>query len=244
MPSDRPGGQPRTTASGAPAPGTSVASLLLLVDGRLPTGGHAHSGGIEAAVADGRVRVAPDLERYLEGRLATAGLVDAALAAATAGGRASIALLNGEAQARCASPALRRASVAQARGLLRAARHIWPSPALDEIAASADNSGLMWPIVLGSVARAAGLRACDAAVAAAVGSVTGPAWAAVRLLGLDPFEVVAALGRLAPRIDEIASAADAAARIAPPSDLPARGSPLLDIAAQRHATWEVRLFVS
>jgi len=194
-------------------------------------------------VADGRVRDADDLERYLEGRLATTGLVDAALAAATAGEAASVAVLNEEARARCPSPALRRASAAQAKGLLRAARHIWPSPELERIAAGADGD-LMWPIMLGVVARAADLRAPDAALAATVGSVTAPAWAAVRLLGLDPFAVVGALGRLAPRVDEVAAAASAAARALLPSELPALGSPLLDIAAQQHATWEVRLFVS
>jgi urease accessory protein UreF len=31
------------------------AALLLLADGRLPSGSHVHSGGIEAAVTDGRV---------------------------------------------------------------------------------------------------------------------------------------------------------------------------------------------
>ena len=57
--------------------------LLLLGDGRFPAGGHAHSAGVEAAVADGRVVDEVTLERFVHGRLVTTGLVDAALSAAT-----------------------------------------------------------------------------------------------------------------------------------------------------------------
>ncbi|MBG6065338.1 urease accessory protein UreF [Micromonospora ureilytica] len=56
--------------------------LLLLADGRFPAGAHAHSGGLEAAVAAGRVTDLLSLESFLAGRLATAGLVGAAFAAA------------------------------------------------------------------------------------------------------------------------------------------------------------------
>src|SRR5262249_18403209 len=58
------------------------ANLLLLADSRLPSGGHAHSGGLEAAVAARRVRDLDGLAGFLRGRLATTGLVAAAFAAA------------------------------------------------------------------------------------------------------------------------------------------------------------------
>jgi urease accessory protein len=55
--------------------------------------------------------------------------------------------------------------------------------------------------------------------------------------------VHAVLAGLAPEIDRFA--ADAAARTDDPvDDLPAAGAPLLDIGAELHATWEVRLFAS
>ena len=54
-------------------------ALMLLADGRLPAGGHVHSGGIESAVADGRVHDLASLRSFTEGRLWTAGLTDAAL---------------------------------------------------------------------------------------------------------------------------------------------------------------------
>jgi urease accessory protein len=92
--------------------------------------------------------------------------------------------------------------------------------------------------VLGLVAGAAGLEPEQAALAAAYGSVTGPASAAVKLLSLDPYRVHAVLARLADACDRIA--ADAAHREA----LPAASAPLLDLGAEDHATWEVRLFAS
>jgi urease accessory protein len=58
-------------------------AALLLADGRFPAGGHAHSAGIEAACADGRVTDESNLEEFVVGRLRTTGLVDASLAAAT-----------------------------------------------------------------------------------------------------------------------------------------------------------------
>ncbi|MGC4866365.1 urease accessory protein UreF [Micromonospora sp. DT53] len=77
--------------------------LLLLADGRFPAGAHAHSGGLEAAVAAGRVTDLASLEAFLAGRLATAGLVGAAFAAAAH--RAAVAETVGSAHpARSARP--------------------------------------------------------------------------------------------------------------------------------------------
>jgi urease accessory protein len=59
----------------------SVAGLLL-GDSRFPAGGHAHSGGVEPAVTAGTVTDLGSLELFLRGRLRTAGLVAAAVAAA------------------------------------------------------------------------------------------------------------------------------------------------------------------
>jgi urease accessory protein len=59
----------------------SVAALLL-GDSRFPAGGHAHSGGVEPAVTAGTVTGLRTLEVFLRGRLQTAGLVAAGIAAA------------------------------------------------------------------------------------------------------------------------------------------------------------------
>ncbi|MHB1536415.1 MAG: urease accessory UreF family protein, partial [Acidimicrobiales bacterium] len=144
----------------------------------------------------------------------------------------------------CASPALRRAARAQGRALLRAGRRMWPAPSLDELLASWPE-GPMWSVALGAVACASGLAPGDAALIGAQAVVSGPAWAATRLLGLDPFAVARCLVELAPAVDAEAAAAAQWARGDPDiRDLPAGGAPLADIGAEAHASWEVRLFAS
>jgi len=215
---------------------TSVrTALLLLADGRLPSGGHAHSGGVEAAVARGRVHDVASLHAFLRGRLTTAGFVAAAFAAAAARPGADPAALDAALDARTPSAALRRASRAQGRSLLRAGRAMWVVQSTVESPHHA--------VALGLVAAAAGLAPAEAALAAAYGSITGPAAAAVRLLALDPYPVQGLLADLATECDEVAARATACAGD-DPDDLPAASAPLLDIGAEDHATWEVRLFAS
>jgi urease accessory protein len=209
-------------------------ALLLLADSRLPSGAHAHSGGLEAAVAAGRVSDVSALDGFLRGRLASAGLVAAAFAAAACARPAMAVALDDGMDARTPSPALRRASRAQGRALLRAGRAMWTLPAFTE---------LHHAVALGVVASAAGVEPAEAASVAAYGAVAGPASAAVRLLGLDPYAVQRVLASLAARCDEVSASAAGFAH-APVDTLPAASAPLLDISAEIHASWEVRLFAS
>ncbi|CAL9367354.1 urease accessory protein UreF [Streptomyces albus] len=217
------------------------AALLVLADGRFPAGGHAHSGGAEAAVRAGRIRDAESLHRFCAGRLHTAGLTAAALAAAAAAGTDPL-VLDEAADARTPSPALRRTARKLGRQMMRAARAAWPGPELDELAA-ARPKGAHQPVVLGLAARSAGLGPLDAAYAAAYENASGPATAVVRLLSLDPFDATTVLARLAPEIEEVARRA-AAVCDGPVDDLPAASAPLLEITAEQHAAWPVRLFAS
>jgi urease accessory protein len=246
-------------------------AALALADARFPGGGHAHSGGIEEAVARGLVREVDDLGSFLLGRLRTAGLVAAAFAAAAArtgagpavrgcttrrapgrdtpGTEARLAghgcgtrgasrrdspggwaALDAELDARTPSPAQRSASRAQGRAALRAARLAWPSPELDALVAvhPRPHHPLLAGVVIG--------EPVDAARCVAYLSVSGPASAAVRLLGLDPLAVNALLVALP--VDGVAAAAL--------DGLPATGSPGLDLMAEAHVRERerVRLFVS
>jgi urease accessory protein len=223
-------------------------ALLLLADSRLPAGGHAHSGGLEEAVVAGRVTSVADLALFLHGRLATAGLVAASFAAAArhAAGAADVdvdrlADLDAEYDARTPSPALRKASRAQGRALLRAGRAMWPLPTGTRPDVWPGSAGAHHAVVLGVVASGAGLTPADAALVAAHGAVTGPASAAVRLLGLDPYAVQAVLAGLATDCDATAARATG---LGLSGRLPAATAPLLDIGAEDHARWEVRLFAS
>ncbi|MEV6117293.1 urease accessory UreF family protein [Streptomyces sp. NPDC052109] len=223
----------------------SRAALLVLADGRFPAGGHAHSGGAEAAVKAGRITSAASLEDFCRGRLHTVGLVAGALAAAAVLG-VDPGELDAAADARTPSPALRAAARRLGRQLLRAARASWPSAELDALARRFPK-GAHQPVVLGLAARAAGLGPDDVAYCAAYESVSGPATATVRLLSLDPFDATGVLARLAPELDRVADAAVEAARRVPDEGadaLPAASGPLLEVAAEWHAAWPVRLFAS
>ncbi|GAA2920336.1 MULTISPECIES: urease accessory protein UreF [Streptomyces] len=223
----------------------SRAALLVLADGRFPAGGHAHSGGAEAAVKAGRIKGAASLADFCRGRLHTAGSVAAALSAAAALGIDPVAL-DRAADARTPSPALRVAARKLGRQLMRAARSTWPSAELDALAREFPK-GAHQPVVLGLTARAAGLGPVDAAHCAAYESVSGPATATVRLLSLDPFDATGVLARLAPEVDQVVDrAVEAARRVVDEGvdALPAGSAPLLEIGAEVHAGWPVRLFAS
>jgi urease accessory protein len=207
-----------------------TAALLTLADSRLPAGGHAHSGGVEQAVAAGLVSDPSSLVAFLLRRLQTAGRVAAGLASAACRG-GDPAALDAEADARTPSPALRAASRQQGRGLVRVGRRAWPSPRWDALPVAPHH-----PVALGTAAAAGGLTPRDAAAAAAYLSVSGPATAAQRLLAMDPLTVAAVTARLAPEIDAVASSAV--------TGLPADTDPLLDLLAEVHATRGDRFFAS
>jgi urease accessory protein len=211
-----------------------TSALLTLADSRLPAGGHAHSGGVEQAIAAGVVGDVASLTAFLRRRLATVGAVAAGLAAAAcrAGADAgALARLDVEADARTPSPAVRAASRQQGRGLVRAGRRAWPSAAWDALPDRPHH-----PLALGVAAHAAGLVPRDAATAAAYLSVSGPATAAQRLLALDPLAVAAVTAALAPDVDAVAKRAD--------TDVPADSDFLLDLLAEVHAAREDRFFAS
>ncbi|EDY58290.2 MULTISPECIES: urease accessory UreF family protein [Streptomyces] len=224
----------------------SRAALLVLADGRFPAGGHAHSGGAEAAVKAGRITGAQSLESFCRGRLHTAGLVSAALAAAAVLG-VPPAELDAAADARTPSPALRVAARKLGRQLTRAARATCTKIPNSTRWHGSSRKGAHQPVVLGLAARAAGLEPLDAAYCAAYESVSGPASATVRLLSLDPFDATGVLARLTQDLDRVADlAVEAARKVADEGTdaLPAASAPLLEIAAELHAAWPVRLFAS
>lgn len=134
--------------------------------------------------------------------------------------------------------------------MLRAAQAIWPSAAVAWLGQLSDHcaGGPMYPLVLGPVAASVGLGPLEAALVAAQGSVSGPAWAATRLLGIDPYAVGSCLADLAPAVEQVAH--DAGALTSSPSladaiaELPSGAAVLVEIGAEAHAAWEVRLFAS
>jgi urease accessory protein len=225
--------------------------LLLLLDSRAPVGAHHHSGAMEAATGTGLVTGLADLEDFCRAKLRTSARVAAAFSATSccvaerSGARAAghWLMLDTEFDARTPSEAMRTASRQLGRGLVRLVRSVLPEADLETAFGRCAGPAPHHPLVLGAAVSLAGGGPELAARAAALAACTGPASAAVRLLGLDPFAVQAMLARLAPEID--ACAATAAALAAdPPATLPANAAPALDLLADFHLTAEVRLFAS
>ncbi|HEV3359409.1 MAG TPA: urease accessory UreF family protein [Pseudonocardiaceae bacterium] len=215
--------------------------VLLLADSRLPSGSHAHSGGVEMAVETGLVSTVDDLVLFLRGRLRTAAPLLASFSAAAALPIADWPTWDRALSARIPSAALRTASRAQGAALLRTVSGMWPMPE-GLIALGKPHQ----PLVLGAAAKAAGADARDAALLAVHHLLGGACSAAVRLLGLDPLAVAAAQARL--DADEIVDEALAAAEIAvaanDPSSLSAVSGPMTELLAAAHAHQEVTLFAS
>jgi urease accessory protein len=182
---------------------------------------------MEPAVTAGLVRDLGDVEEFCRGRLRTSGRVAAAFAAAacTALPDGDFAVLDDEYSARLPSVALRTASRQLGNGLRRLLGRMFPEVSLPF------GGPPHHPIALGVGVALAGGDAALAAEAAALATISAPASAAVRLLGLDPLAVHAMLGRLTSRIEM-------------PSGLPADSAPFLDLLADVHHTAEVRLFAS
>jgi urease accessory protein len=236
------------------------ALLLLLLDSRAPAGAHHHSAGMEAAIMAGLVTDLAGTEDFCQTRLRTSARVAASFAAAScrlfsaeqfsaeragldSSLPAELAVLDAEYEARVPSEATRRASRELGRGLWRLLRSVLRET--DLVTAFSRCAGPVphHPLVLGAGVALAGGDPELAGRAAALGACAGPASAAVRLLGLDPFAVQAMLARLAPGVDECAAFAARAAAL-PPAALAAHGAPALDLLADYHLTAEVRLFAS
>ena len=247
--------------------------LLLLLDSRAPAGAHGHSGGMESAVTAGLVADVADVERFCRFRLRTSGPAAAAFAAVAcdlwragpgdtpeSDAAARWAELDGEFGARVASPASRAASRQLGSGLRRLVRSMAPEADLATPWRLVPGPAPHQPLVLGSAVAIADGDARLAALAAALGTCTLPASAAVRLLGLDPYAVQGVLAGLGAEIDETGRAgAQFAAGIGRETDrpglpesgglacyakLPAGAAPALDLLADVHARSEVRLFAS
>ena len=216
---------------------------LLFADGRMPTGSHAHSGGLEAAVDAGLE--AFELAGFIAGRLQTCGLVEAAVAAAAnraaaAQDRDALARLDAEAMARICSPALRDASAALGRSLLHTASRVLDEPPRLE-SYRLRSRCTPRPVALGVAAAAAGLGPLETATVSLHEDLAGVASAAVKLLPIDAAGAFRCVAALAPQIERCARTAAEVTSIAA---LPSVSAPKLELLSLVHAAQERRLFAT
>jgi urease accessory protein len=207
---------------------------------------------MEAACTVGLVTDLSTLRSFLYGRLWTSGVVGAVAAAAVcsrAGHTHSLPSLfrtvEAELDARIHSPAAREASRQQGRHILSLAMTIVTDPALDALARAAigHHQRPHYPTAVGTVAAVGGSSPEEAAEAAAYASVAGPAFAAQKLLALDPVAIADLGVEMAPEVARIAREA-AQTSMRSLSHMPAFGAPALEYLAEEHIARDVRSFAS
>jgi urease accessory protein len=218
-------------------------ALLVIADGRFPGGAHAHSAGAEWAVRHGDVVDGATMRRFVEGRLATIGAVEAAFAAAACtaahlgGARTRMDELDAALDARTSSPRVRAVSRRLGRQLARTAAMVAPGGAWADLGTDPHH-----PIALGVLTAAVGGSELDAATVTLHHLTAAVTSATVRLLALDPAEAAACQLALAPSTAALAARAVAAA-VDAPEDLPASSGALAEILSEDHGSWDARLFV-
>ncbi|NLU85118.1 Urease accessory protein UreF-like protein [Rhodococcus sp. HNM0569] len=213
----------------------------MLADARLPTGGHAHSAGLEPAILAGlsgdgrRLHEIPALART---RLRTITATEAGAAVAARRlwlrGRRDLSPVETAWCARTPSAAMRDTARLLGRGYLRLARGLWPDAFAEFV-----HERPVRPLVLGVVGAVAGLDARQVALLVGYDDVQTIASAALKLVPLDPVHAMRWVLDLQP---DITAMADGVASIAAPEDIPASGAPVLDEHAEAHARTTRRLF--
>jgi urease accessory protein len=214
---------------------------LLLADGRLPTGAHTQSAGVEPAFANGmRLDRVPD---YLTVRLRTVTAVEAA-AAVVARYRwraepdrrvAAMTEVDTAWRVRTLSDVLRSASDSLGRSYLRTAGAVWP---LDELR---DHQAGVWcrAVVLGAAAAEAGLAADELARLVAYEDVQTVIAAALKLQPFDPSRAVTWAVQAEPEVERLVAST---AGLTGTEEIPAYGAPLVEEWGQRHSFATRRLF--
>lgn len=218
--------------------------VLALSDSGFPSGGFAHSGGLEAAAALGAVSTPSDVATFLDDivdQAATfsAPLVLAGHASSGNGEGPGLSALDARADVRLVSRVANRASRTQGRTFFATA-----------LASFEDDLRALAPAVeslpckhhaplFGAILAALGLDRITTARLYLFGQARGTTSAAVRLGLVGPHEAQVLLDALGPRLERGVETA-----LATPLDRAASSSPLLELRAELHDTLYARLFLS
>ena len=211
--------------------------LLQLADGAFPSGGFAHSGGLEATV---QLRGVDDVETFLREALWQAGRSSLPFVAAAAAAPTALAALDRADEVILPSHVANAASRAQGRALLGAARRAFEDAgALRAVAAAARSGPSHHAPVFGAVFGALGTSVDEARVAYLFGVARSTLSAGVRLGIVGPLEAQGILAAHAPELDRIVEeCGDLALEDA------AQAAPLLELFGALHDRLDARLFQS
>jgi urease accessory protein len=214
--------------------------LLQLSDSALPTGGFAHSGGLEAAAQQGEVRTAADLRRFLRDALWQTGNYVLPLASAAHADPGALPRLDARADAFLISRVANRASRTQGRAFLDTCARIFPDE-LSLLREDARKAGLLLhhPPLSGAVLRVLGVERTHAQQLLLSLALRGLLFAAVRLGIVGTHEAQRMQHELSPALDEVLAACGEL-----PEDDLAQTAPLLDLFGSTHDRLYSRLFQS
>jgi len=214
--------------------------LFQLADSAFPSGGFAHSAGLEAAMQAGEVRDAAGLERFATEALWQAGHGSLPLVSAAHRNRSELSTLDARAETFLTNHVQRRASRVQGRALLDTAARIFPAP-LGPLREEARSLGLKLhhAPLFGAAVAALGVALEETQRLHLWQSLRAVISAAVRLGLVGTHEAQSLQARLAPSIDQVFAACAALG----PTGL-AQTSPLLDLFSATHDRLYSRLFQS
>lgn len=217
-------------------------SALLLADGRLPIGGHAHSAGLEPALRAGLTT--DGVPEFLRVRLRSVVLVEAAAAVlarrAATDGHFTLSQVRDAVHARTASAAMRSAAGLLGSGLARLAERLYPEHEA-VVALSALGARPPRAVALGVIGAVMGMADEGVARCCLYDDAQTVAAAALKLLPVDPTDTARWVLEAASAIEESVARAVAVNR---PAELPAISAPQVEQWSLEHELVRRRLFVA
>jgi len=214
--------------------------LLQLVDGAFPSGGFAHSHGLEATL---HLRGVEQVESFLDEALWQAGRTSLPFVReackAWEGTRRSLESLDQLFDASCTSHVANRASRAQGRAFASSCARIWDEPKVQRIGAHGVRGPAHHAPVFGAVFGALGLAADDAQRGYLHGTARGVLSSAVRLGLVGPLEAQQVLAEKSAVLAKVL----AECKHLDPADN-AVAAPLVELFGALHDRLDGRLFQS
>jgi urease accessory protein len=215
--------------------------VLQIADSAFPTGGFAHSGGLEAAMQHGRARTAEGLDAYVREHLWNVGWASLPFLTAAFDAPGDVWALDAWADATIISHVANRASRTQGRTFLATCAQIFDEPPVLAMASRArtrEVSAHLAPVFGASLA-ALGAARHEAQALHLYVALRGVASAAVRLGVVGPHEAQRLQRRHSRTLDAVLAACE---NVAP--DDAATAFPLLDLMGATHDRLYARLFQS
>jgi urease accessory protein len=211
-----------------------------IVDSAFPTGGFAHSGGLESAWQHGWVRSPEALGEFVRAGVTQAYGSGAPFVAAAHADAGSFAAVDRACDALLSNHVANRASRVQGAALLSTAAHAFENPALVSLRAAVRAGGQPGHLApcFGVACAAIGIDAASAVSLFLFHTLRGLVSSAVRLGIVGSLDAQRMQQRLAGELQSLVEAGP------PPVEAAAQTSPVLEILHARHDRLYSRLFVS